>query len=736
MSAGEEIIQLDDGYGKVYREGIKKFIDMIEEQKGQFLKAQEFVLLYDIIFKMCIQRDPYNWSEKLYGKYSNAITNHLDETVIPSFQALEAGGATPNQFLQEWRNRWRNEKLIVDGLRRFFMYLDRFYTPNTENVKELKDQGYWIFKQKVFEEYKIKARTAILTCIERERDNEAQDRDLLQEAVNVFTEMGYNSGQKMKIYKGDLEKFVLEHASLFYKARAKNDAKYDLPNYLKMAEQSLLNEKTRVEQYLHRSTMDALQQAVYVELLRTPQGQLLTKETGVDAMLRENAREDLSRLYRLYKGYPEDLQPIADLMDQHIQRVGVGIVAEKDLQGHDLVTKLISLHAKFADIVAQCFEKSHIFQKALKKGFEAFINKDDRVSNLLASFVNDVLSKGSTISLAEGLEKTLDNVVFLYGYISEKDVFERQYQNFLSKRLLGGLCESFHSEKSMIAKLKNESGHQWCHKLEGMFKDITQSKELMNKFKQVYDAEAKSGIELSVNVCSSGYWPASANIPYTLPPALKVPCDKFQRFYLNQHNGHKLIWHMDKGQSENLVNFSPKISRTLVGTTYQMMILLCFNDTKILSFKQILDKTGVPKYEIAHHLLSLCHPKVQVLLKRPSGKTLEEDHKFMINGGYTNVLLKVSIPLMAKMKGEVEAHDDEEKIIELQRRHQIDAAIVRIMKIRKTMKHPQLTGEVISQLKSRFSPTPNVIKKRIEALIEQEYLERDKGDRSVYKYLA
>jgi len=47
-----------------------------------------------------------------------------------------------------------------------------------------------------------------------------------------------------------------------------------------------------------------------------------------------------------------------------------------------------------------------------------------------------------------------------------------------------------------------------------------------------------------------------------------------------------------------------------------------------------------------------------------------------------------------------------------------------------------LTAEVITQLQARFQPKPNDIKKRIEALIEQEYLERDAADRGVYNYLA
>ena len=41
-----------------------------------------------------------------------------------------------------------------------------------------------------------------------------------------------------------------------------------------------------------------------------------------------------------------------------------------------------------------------------------------------------------------------------------------------------------------------------------------------------------------------------------------------------------------------------------------------------------------------------------------------------------------------------------------------------------------------TQLTSRFLPHPNVIKKRIESLIERDFLERDKGNWRKYSYLA
>jgi cullin 3 len=66
----------------------------------------------------------------------------------------------------------------------------------------------------------------------------------------------------------------------------------------------------------------------------------------------------------------------------------------------------------------------------------------------------------------------------------------------------------------------------------------------------------------------------------------------------------------------------------------------------------------------------------------------------------------------------------------------VEAAIVRIMKTRKQMQHNNLISEVTKQMTGRFAPTPQLIKLRIESLIEREYLQRSAMDRRVYNYLA
>ena len=68
-----------------------------------------------------------------------------------------------------------------------------------------------------------------------------------------------------------------------------------------------------------------------------------------------------------------------------------------------------------------------------------------------------------------------------------KDVFEAFYKKDLAKRLLVGKSASVDAEKSMLSKLKQECGAAFTSKLEGMFKDMELSKDVLLHFKQVWE---------------------------------------------------------------------------------------------------------------------------------------------------------------------------------------------------------------------------------------------------------
>jgi len=167
-----------------------------------------------------------------------------------------------------------------------------------------------------------------------------------------------------------------------------------------------------------------------------------------------------------------------------------------------------------------------------------------------------------------------------------------------------------------------------------------------------------------------------------------------------------------------------------------MIILLLFNNKVTLTFGEIVEEKGIPREDCMVHLLSMAHPKVKVLRKAPNTKDCNDDHKFQ-NPKYTNPRAKVNIPVINIQSSNAASQEQENADMEAiarQRKYQMDAAIVRIMKARKTLKHPDLVGEVVKQLRGRFTPKPVDIKKRIANLIELEYLERDEKDRQTYHY--
>ena len=91
--------------------------------------------------------------------------------------------------------------------------------------------------------------------------------------------------------------------------------------------------------------------------------------------------------------------------------------------------------------------------------------------------------------------------------------------------------------------------------------------------------------------------------------------------------------------------------------------------------------------------------------------------------------------MLSKITSDVENNINKvDQEVQKERAMIIDAVCVRIMKSRKTLSHTLLISEIYSQL--RFPIKPSDLKKRIESLIDREYLERDASNAQIYNYLA
>jgi len=107
--------------------------------------------------------------------------------------------------------------------------------------------------------------------------------------------------------------------------------------------------------------------------LKVHQDELLGKDTGINRMLErtqgadaETAKEDLTRLYRLYSEVANGLVKISEAMKRYICELGNGHIEKSkenqgEEKGHTLIVNLIDLHDRFLKIVKTNFQQDKIF---------------------------------------------------------------------------------------------------------------------------------------------------------------------------------------------------------------------------------------------------------------------------------------------------------------------------------------------------------------------------------------
>ncbi|XP_020086882.1 cullin-1-like isoform X2 [Ananas comosus] len=475
------------------------------------------------------------------------------------------------------------------------------------------------------------------------------------------------------------------------------------------------------------------------------------EHSGCHALLQDDKVDDLSRMYRLFSKINRGLDPIAQIVKQHVTAEGTALVKQaedaannkkaekKDLVGLQeqvFVRKIIELHDKYLAYVNNCFQNHSLFHKAVKEAFEVFCNKGvagSASAELLATFCDNILKKGGSEKLSdEAIEETLEKVVKLLSYISDKDLFAEFYRKKLARRLLFDKSPNDDHERSILTKLKQQCGGQFTSKMEGMVTDLTLARENQSSFEEYLNSNplASPGIDLTATVLTTGFWPSYKSFDLNLPAEMVKCVEVFKEFYQTKTKHRKLTWIYSLGTCNINGKFEPKTIELIV-TTYQAAALLLFNASDRLSYSEIMSQLNLSDDDVISLLHSLSCAKYKILNKEPNTKNISPTDYFEFNSKFTDKMRRIKIPLPPV--------DEKKKVIEdvdKDRRYAIDASIVRIMKSRKVLGHQQLVMECVEQLSRMFKPDFKAIKKRIEDLISRDYLERDKDNPNTFRYLA
>ncbi|CAG8461144.1 8588_t:CDS:10 [Scutellospora calospora] len=629
---------------------------------------------FEELYKACENLCLHKMADRLYSRLQEECESHL----LKEKEKLDCNNSDDEAFLQVVDRCWQAHCEQMSLIRNIFLYLDRTYVLQTPGVSSIWDMGIELFRKHIM-----------------------SSSDVRQKTLNVDKSDNLNS-HTYYIRDGDEEGHRLV-------------SEYPVPKYLGHVKSRLYMEWERVNNYLDKKTRNPLTKVVYDELIKKHVDTILEK--GFADMMEDDNDNDDRHL--------KELKLLYQLLSK---KTGIALVNDPS-QEPAMVTELLYLKAKMDEIVSGAFQGNNTFNYTVKESFEMFINqRQNKPAELIAKYVDQTLRLGNKSMDDTDIERTLNEVLVLFRYIQGKDIFEAFYKRDLAKRLLLNKSASSDYEKSMLSKLRKECGPAFTSKLEGMFKDIELSKDFMQSFENSKSGEQikEYKIDLSVNVLTQGFWPSYPPSPLNIPQNV-VQCQQiFRDFYLSKHNGRNLKWQNSLGHCLLAAEFPHE----LVVSLSQGVVLLLFNDLPPggrRTYDEIKEMSGMELKELNRTLQSLACGKVRVLVKYPKGRDIFITDEFSINEEFEAKIFRIKINAI-QLKETKEENAMTTESVFMDRQHQIDAGLVRIAKMRKTLSHNELITELLEILK--FKPP------RIESLIDREYLERDKNDSTKYKYLA
>ncbi|MCJ1249503.1 hypothetical protein MMC30_006727 [Trapelia coarctata] len=748
-------------------EYLEKGVDQIMVRLREGVTMETYMGIYTAVHNFCTSqkamttggggiiggnshRGAHLLGEDLYRNLKNYLKAHL--ATIHEQSQSHSDEALLSFYIREW-NRYTTAAKYINHL---FRYLNRHWVKR--EVDEGKKDIYDVYtlhlvqwREELFMKINNNVMSAVLKMVEKQRHGETIEQAQIKSVVDSFVSLGLDETDSTKstldVYRYYFERPYLAATSAFYEQEsAQFVAENSVVEYMKKAEARLQEEKERVGFYLHPDIMNPLMKTC-LEVLVTAHSILLRDE--FQFLLDNDRQEDLGRMFKLLARISNGLEPLRTKFEAHVRKAGLAAVDRVAAEGDTLEPKiyvdaLLEVHSQYQKLVDGAFGGDSDFVRSLDNACKEFVNRNKvcttgstKSPELLAKYTDTLLKRSAKSPEEADLENMLTQIMTIFKYIEDKDVFQKFYSRMLAKRLVHGNSASDEAETSMISKLKEACGFEYTNKLTRMFGDILTSKDTNNEYKEwqssvLDDEDLKKAVDPLYYILGTGFWPLQPPTTTFIPPQDIVKTyERFQRYYNEKHSGRKLtwLWQLCKGEIKANYILNTRVPYTFQVSTYQMGVLLLFNDADGVSYEDMAKATALSTDWLDPSIAVLV--KARVLLAEPEHAKPEIGTSYKLNYNFKNKKFKVNLNIAVKSEQKQEI-EDTHKTIEEDRKLLMQSAIVRIMKSRKKMKHVQLVQETISQIKSRFTPKIPDIKKSIDQLIEKEYLERIEGEELGY----
>ncbi|XP_066998802.1 cullin-2 [Anabrus simplex] len=701
------------------------------------------------VYSLCVAY-PEPLADRLYLETKQFLDNHVKNLLVNVRAKGEAN------LLKSYYEAWSEYSLGINYLHLLYLYLNQQHikkqklseaeiifgnlTPDSQEQMEIGELGFEIWKKNMIEPLKEDLVNLLLEGIHCDRvgDGNPTAVHIIKGVIQSFVTVE-EFKKKVKLYEEIFEGPFLQASGEYYKQEASRLLQEcNVSLYMERVSQRLKEEQMRSQRFLHHTSFNKVkekcEQHMIVDHLEFLHGEC-------KPMIQQERRKDLTYMYSLLRSIPHGIPLLINEMLEHIKQQGLQCIANLGEENVycQFVDSMLDLHKKYKDMINEVFAGDQAFVGALDRACSSVVNYRStpkvtaRAPEMLAKYY-DFLLKRSAKGMSEAeIDDRLARSIIVFKYLDDKDVFQKFYSRMLARRLIHQQSQSMDAEEAMINRLKDACGYEFTNKFQRMFNDITVSSDLNSKFNAFLKSEnCDLGISFTIYVLQAGAWPLgqTAVTPFNVPQELEKSVQMFEKFYHSSFNGRRLTWLHHLCHAEVKLGYLKKPYQITM-QTFQMAILLLFETTDSLSCKEIQDTLQLNTEQFSKHVASLLDSKLLLT----TSEDITPDTVLTLNLEYNNKRTKFRITAALQRESPQEVEQTLSSVDE-DRKLYLQAAIVRIMKSRKLLKHNALIQEVLSQAKGTFSPSISMIKKCIEALIDKQYIERTPNSSDEYSYVA
>jgi cullin 3 len=686
----------------------EEFIYYTEQHLDCIFSFEFETLDYNMVFHYILQLGRSS-EDALASILNEKVKRYLEESYsqLIRFDSI--------QLLENLQASWHKSNAIIYVLEPL-LNLSLYSVPFRYSIR---NSFYSAFNTAIVTKSPIKARikSGLNQCIDMERNGEEKLRMLIKTIVDIIIKSANNN---TTLYQELFENYYIQVTSEYLQANiAILKEVRDLNSYNRNLDAIMNAEAGRIRAYLHNSTEPKIKRLIEGGFVEQRKLVIQTEQENLYALIENRQIDELRRKYSILS--PEaNLVPLIEryLKEAYLDQLNYLLsTCEKKQSFSSLIDQSSDLTNSFQQMISSALNNVPVFTNCINTAYKQTIESQPHYLYALGEKLKSLLTKDLILLNDNQIQAQLMHLYEQYKSYIENPQHKGYFMDIIVRILLNSEYVS-EPDKNAIIKILDPAKFD-------LYQCVS---NLVDNFKISRNFNAlRPIVMLSVSILEENMVPKLVKC-IRLPDVLSQTVGYYRNFLMNRPDKNKIILKTEYGSADMLFRNGNKRYEMTV-STYQMCILLLFNDKDSYTYQEISTFLGVSNKLFELHLRGLVTSNI--LTKDTPNESITPNSVISFNLQFKSNQSVLEVPVSYE-----NVPDSKYSLDSISRREYIlQATMLKILKSKKTLEHSALTASLEATLRNKFAPTSREIKSALDTLITKEYIERDKNESRLYNYI-